>query len=87
MANPYQLKTLRNTVAADSRRIATLISDLSRTVEVLTVDIEHEERARVNDVSDLAYPMLARSQRERRENLRMTISSLEASLRGTPKAA
>jgi hypothetical protein len=88
MANPYQLKTLRNTVAADSRRIATLIGDLSRTVEVLTVDIEHEEkRARVNDVSDLAYPVLARSLRERRENLRVTISSLAASLRGTPKAA
>jgi hypothetical protein len=43
---------------------APLISKLSRTVDILTADIEHEEaRVRVNDVSDPTYPVLAWSLR------------------------
>jgi hypothetical protein len=88
MANPYQLETLRKTVAADRLRIAILIRDLSRTVEVLTVDIEHEELlAGVGDVSDPTYPALARSLRTRRDNISTTAASLEALLRETSQAA
>ena len=66
----------------------TLIGNLSRSVELLTVDIEHEEaRAGVRDLSDPAYPVLARSLRTRRENIRVTIASLEALDQGVPKAA
>src|SRR5882672_9370589 len=61
MANAYLLETLRGTLAANRLHIATLINDLSRTVDTLTADIEHEELlAGVGDVSDPTYPVLAR---------------------------
>ena len=88
MANSFLIETLRGTAAVNSLQIATLISDLSRTVDILTAHIEHEEeRAGVRDLSDPAYPVLARSLRVRRENLRVTIASLEALVQGVPKAA
>jgi hypothetical protein len=88
LANSYQLETLRQAVAANTLRIATLISNLSRTVDLLTGDIEREEeRAEVRDVSDPTYPVLARSLRERRENIRVTVASLEALVQARPKAA
>src|SRR4029077_10960598 len=50
-------------------QIAALIGDLSWSVDILTTDIEHEEaRAGVRNLSDPAYPVLARSLRARREN-------------------
>jgi hypothetical protein len=88
MANSYQLETPRRTAAINGLQIATLIRNLSRSVELLTMDIEHEEeRAGVRDLSDPAYPVLARSLRVRRENIGATIASLEALVQGTPKAA
>jgi hypothetical protein len=63
-----------------------VIGSLSRSVQLLTVDIEHEEmRVGARDLSDPAYPVLARSLRVRRENIGMTIASLEGLV--TPKAA
>jgi hypothetical protein len=88
MANSYRLETLRGTAAVNWIQIATLIGSLSRSVEMLTIDIEHEEtQAGVRDLADPAYPVLARSLRVRRENIRTTIASLEAFDQGTPKAA
>jgi hypothetical protein len=88
MANSYLRETLRGTAAVHGPQIATLIGSLSRSVELLTVDIDHEEaRAGARDVSDPAYPALARSLRVRRENIRATIASLEALVQWTPKAA
>jgi len=88
MANSYLLEMLRGTAAVNGLQIATLIGSLSRSLELLTVDIEHEEtRAGVRDLADPAYPVLARSLRVRRENLRVTIASLEALVQGVPKAA
>ena len=78
MANSYRLETLRGTAAINGLQTATLISDLSRTMNLLTTDIEHEEaRAGVRDVSDPAYSVLARSLRARRENIGSTIAMLE----------
>ena len=78
MANSYLLETLRGTAAARRLQIATLIGDLSRSVDILSADIEHEEaRAGMRDVADPAYPVLARSLRARRENIGATIASLE----------
>ena len=86
MAKSYLLETLRGTAATNKLQIATLIGSLSRSVELITVDIEHEEaRAGVRDLSDPVYPVLARSLRTRRENIRATIALLE-SLRA-PKAS
>ena len=68
MANSYLLETLRGTAAINGLQIATLIGSLSRSVELLTADIEHEEaRAGVRDLSDPTYPVLARSLRAREE--------------------
>jgi hypothetical protein len=88
MANSSLIETLRGTAAANRFQIATLIESLLRSVEILTVDIEHEEtRAGVLDRSDPAYPVLARSLRSRRDNIRATIASLEILDQETPKAA
>ena len=88
MANSYLLETLRGTAAMNRLRIARLIADLSRSMDILTVDIEHEEtRAGVRDLKDPTYPVLARSLRARRENIMTTIASLEALVQGVPKAA
>jgi hypothetical protein len=88
MANSYLPETLRATAAVNRFRIAKLIADLTRTADILTADIEHEEeRAGVGDLADPAYPVLARSLRSRRENIEATIASLEALTRSAPKAA
>jgi hypothetical protein len=88
MANSYRLETLRGTAEVNGLQIATLIGNLSRSVEMLTADIEREEKqAGVRELSDPTYPVLARTLRERRENIVATIASLEAFDQGTPKAA
>ena len=88
MTNPSQIETLRRTAAANRFQIATLIESLLRSVELLTVDIQHEEtREGVRDLSDPTYPVLARSLRSRRENIRVTIASLEALVHQTAEAA
>jgi len=88
MANSSLIETLRGIAAANRFQIATLIEGLLRSVELLTVDIEHEEvRAGVRDLSDPTYPVLARGLRSRRENIEATIAALEAAVQGTPKAA
>jgi hypothetical protein len=78
MANSYLLETLRGTAAINRLQIATLIGDLSRKVTILMADIAQEEaRAGVRDLSDAAYPVLARSLRTRSENIGTTIAMLE----------
>jgi hypothetical protein len=67
--------------ATNKLQIATLIGDLWRSVEVLTADIEHEEmHSGVRNVEDPNYPVLARSLRARRDNIRATIATLETSV-------
>jgi hypothetical protein len=88
MANSYLPETRRRTAANNRVQIATLIGDLWRSVEVLTADIEHEEMCSgVRNLADPNYPVLARSLRARRENIRATIAALEALIQGTLKAA
>ena len=78
MANSYLLETPRRTAAVNRLQIVTLIGDLSRKVAILTADIAHREtQAGVRDLSDPAYPVLARSLRVRRENIMATIAMLE----------
>jgi hypothetical protein len=78
MATAYPLETPRVTTASNRLQIATLIGSLSRTFELLTVDIEFEEnRAGVRDLSDPAYPVLARGLKMRRDNIGTTIAMLE----------
>jgi hypothetical protein len=78
MANSFLIETLRGTAATNRLQIATLLGNLSRSMEILTADIEHEEaRAGVSDLADPAYPVLARSLRVRRDNIGATIALLE----------
>jgi hypothetical protein len=58
-----------------------------RSVELLAVNIEHEEtRAGVRDLSDPAYPVLARSLRARKDNIQATMASLEALVQASEAA-
>jgi hypothetical protein len=78
MENSYLIETLRGSSPGNRLQIATLIGNLSRSVEFLTADIEHEEAmARVRDLSDPAYPVLARTLRARRGNVEATIAMLQ----------
>lgn len=62
-------------------QISTLMATLGRSVELLNFDIDYEEEcARITDLSDPAYPMLARHLRTRRDNLIGTIAALSARL-------
>ena len=55
-----------------------MISDLDRLVRLLDCDIaKEEERFRVSNRADPAYPMLARTLSTRRDNLKSTIAALE----------
>lgn len=57
--------------------LSKLISDLNSSVSIITADIEAEEsRVNIGDMSDPAYPMLARHLRSRRDNLQATINNL-----------
>lgn len=63
---------------SDDAKVASLISNLDRTIKQLDCDIlAEEERTLVSDPNDIKYPPLARSLRIRRDNLRATIAMLE----------
>jgi septation ring formation regulator EzrA len=65
----------------EAAQISTMISDLDRLVRLLDCDITtEEERARISDRSEPAYPILARTLAARRDNLRDTIAALEQRL-------
>jgi predicted nucleotidyltransferase len=69
----------------NSPGIATPIADPLRSVALLTLDIENEEKRA--DVRDLAYPVLARSLRIRTDNIETTIASFESDASPGLKAA
>ena len=62
-------------------QIRKVILDLDRLVQILNCNIAtEEERVRVFDRSDPAYPILARTLAARRDNLLNTIAALEEHL-------
>jgi len=70
MANSYLLETLRGTAAANRLQIATLIESLLRSVELLNCRQSNTRRFGWVFVTcrTLAYPVLARSLRARKDN-------------------
>jgi hypothetical protein len=61
--------------------IWSMIGDIDRSVRLLDCDIAtEEERTGISDRSDAAYPILARMLATRRDNLKNTITALEARL-------
>ncbi len=69
------------TALREAAVIRNMMDDLERTVRLLDCDIAtEEERVRVSDRSNAAYPILARTLAARRNNLGGTIRALEQRL-------
>jgi hypothetical protein len=69
-------------------KLRALIADLQLRAQVLGMDIHDEEqRTRIFDVANVAYPTLARNLRTRRDNLLATIKVLQSQLAKTDIAA
>jgi len=81
MKHQRHFEIARATVLREAAVIRTMMDDLNRTVRLLDCDIAtEEERARIFDRSNSAYPILARTLAARRDNLRDTIAALERRL-------
>ena len=69
-------------------KLRALVADLQLRVQVLDADIHDEEqRTSIFDADHIAYPILARNLRARRDNLLATIRMLEHHLAETEMAA
>jgi hypothetical protein len=78
MKHQRRFETDYQSAPRDAMQIRTLIANLSRSIEILNCDIEtEEERVRVRDIFDPAYPVLARALTARRENLKATVAALQ----------
>jgi hypothetical protein len=72
---------VRQATQREAVQIWKMIVDFDRYVQLLNCDITTEEqRARISDRSDPAYPILARMRATRRDNLKDTITALERRL-------
>ena len=80
--------TSRLEIPRTAIKLHALISDLRWRVQLLDADIQDEEkRTGISNVSNTAYPILARNLRTRRGNLLATITMLESQLAETDMAA
>jgi hypothetical protein len=83
MAKLRHSGTAQETALRQAAVIRGIIDDLGRTIHILNIDIlTEEERVRVFDRSDPAYPIhpLARTLTARRDNLIVTVADLEERL-------
>ena len=81
MKHQRDFKRVSDVALSEAAQVSALISDLDRPVRIINQDIAaEEERARVSERSDPAYPILARALAARRDNLRDTIAALEQRL-------
>jgi len=70
------------------RKLRALVANLLLQVQFLDADIKDEEqRMGIFDATDVAYPLLARNLRARRDNLLATIRVLEGQLPQTDMVA
>jgi hypothetical protein len=77
MAKLHHSGIAQETELKQAALIERMMDDLKRTVQILNIHIStEEERVRVFDRSDPAYPILARTLIARRDNLFDTIGSL-----------
>jgi hypothetical protein len=82
-----RLETLPNHPRT-TMKLQALINDLRWRVQLLDAAIQDEEkRTSISDVSNTAYPILARNFRTRRDKLLATITMLESRLGEMDKAA
>jgi hypothetical protein len=79
--HPPHFDITSETAAREFGQIGAMLADLDRTIKILNCDIAtEEERARVSNPPDAAYPTLARMLAARRENLKTTAAALERRL-------
>jgi len=82
MAKLHRSGTAQETALRQAAVIRGMMHDLGRTIQFLDIDIStEEERGRIFDRSDPAYPILARTLTARRDNLIVTIADLAQRLR------
>ena len=87
MQQMSRLETLLNHPGT-AMKLQALVNDLRRQVQLLDADIQDDEkRTGISDVSNTAYPILARNLRTRRDNLLATITILESQMAETGDAA
>jgi hypothetical protein len=78
MKRRYHFGNANNPAMRETAWIGALIVDLGRRAQLLEDDIAaEEERARVFNRSDAAYPIAARILAVRRENVKATIATLD----------
>jgi hypothetical protein len=81
MAKLCHSGTNQETALRQAAVLRGMIYDLGRTIHILNIDIStEEERVRVFDRSDPAYPILARTLTARATNLIVTVADLEERL-------
>jgi hypothetical protein len=84
MEHQRHFESASQTATTGVGRLRALIADLSQRVHMLDCDMAaEEERCGVFDRSDAQYSMLARTIAARSENLKATITALEARLTST----
>jgi hypothetical protein len=82
MAKLHYSGTAKEPALRQAAVIRGMMHDLGRTIQILDIDISSvEERVRVFDRSDPAYPILARTLTARRDNLIVTVADLAQRLR------
>ena len=78
MARLHRSGISQETQSRRDALIQSMIRDLERAVQILGISIStEEERVRVFDRSEAAYPMVARAMTARRDNLLATIDALK----------
>jgi hypothetical protein len=81
MAKLYRSDTAQDTALKRAATIRSLIDGFERTIRILDIDITtEEERVRIFDRSDAAYPVLARTLIIRRDNQITTVADLKKRL-------
>ena len=77
MAKLHHSGIAQETVLRQAEVIQRMMGDLERTVQILSIHIStEEERVRIFDRSEPAYPILARTLIARRDNLVVTLAAL-----------
>jgi hypothetical protein len=75
----------QSSLSHEALQIRTLIADIGRVIQILNSDIAaEEEQAGIYDRSELDYPALARALVARRDNLAVTMATLNKRLSDFP---
>ncbi len=82
MAKLHHSGNTQETASRQAAVIRCMIDDLGRGIQILRIDIQtEEERVRIIDRFDPAYPILARTLTTRHDNLIVTVADLKERLR------